>query len=96
MAGLLQMRRHGFIGGQHELFDDPVAMLRGLRVTMPVMVPPFVEFDQRLGQIEIDRAALVALALQDLASSRISSKRSPAAHSVRCAGSPSSSRCTLV
>ena len=62
--GVLQVRRHGFIGGQHELFDDAMGDV-ARRARDAGHGAPLVEFDQRLGQIEIDGAAAHALAVQD-------------------------------
>ena len=64
-ARLLEMRRHGFIRRQHEFLDDAVRdVARAARDAGHDA--GFVEFDQRLGQVEIDRSAPVAFALQDL------------------------------
>ena len=60
----LQMRRHGFVRGQHELLDQPVRDV-ARRPRDAGHLAEFVEFEQRLGQIEIDRAAPLALAVQD-------------------------------
>ncbi len=57
-----QVRGHRFIGGQHELFDDAVGdVARG--TADAGHGAPFVELDQRLGHVEIDRAAAHALAI---------------------------------
>ena len=75
MPACFQVRRHRFVRGQHELLDQPVSDV-ARRARHAGHLAEFVEFDQRLRQIEIDRAAAHALAIQISASSRISSKRS--------------------
>ena len=73
-----QVPRDGLVRRQHELFDDAVGEL-------PLAAPDarhrtlLVEHDQRLRQVEVDRAALVPPPVEDLASSFISSKRSTSA-----------------
>ena len=64
VTGLFKMRGHRFVGGQHELLDNPVGdVARAARDAGHDA--GFVEFDQRLREVEVDRAALVALVLQN-------------------------------
>ncbi len=91
------MRRHGFIGRQHELLDQPVRdVARAARDAGHLA--KLVEFDQRLRHIEIDGAALDALAVQHQRQfAHQFEARTPAARSARAsAASPSSSAWTLV
>ena len=58
-ARLLERFGGGDVGGDHDLFDEPVASSRsGIR--SPVDHAVGVEEDLPLGQVEIERAALVA------------------------------------
>ena len=58
MSGLFQMRGHRLVRRQHELFDDAMSdVARAARDAGHHAV--LVEFDQRLGQIEINRSALI-------------------------------------
>ncbi len=52
-SGLLQMRRHRFVGRQHELLDDAVREITG-RANHSGHLPKLVELDQRLRHVEID------------------------------------------
>ncbi len=63
-AGVLQVRCHGLVGGEHELLDQAVGdVARGAGDAGHFA--ELVELDQRFGQVEIDRAAAHALAVQD-------------------------------
>ena len=62
-AAVLEVARHTFVGGQHELFDDAVRDV-ALRARDADHAAVLVEFDFRLWQIEINRAARVALPVQ--------------------------------
>ncbi len=63
LARGLDVRRHGFVGGQHELLDQAVRDVAG-RARHGGHRAELVEFEQRLGQIEIDGAAALALLVQ--------------------------------
>ncbi len=63
MSGLLQVRRHGFIGRKHELLDQPVRdVARAARHAGHFA--ELVEFDQRFGHVEIDGSAPDAFLIQ--------------------------------
>ena len=61
---LLEMRRDGLVGCQHELLDDAVRDV-ARRAGDGGHLALRVELDQGLGQVEIDGAAPHALAIQD-------------------------------
>ena len=63
-AGLLQMRCHSLICGQHEFFDNP---MRDVPVAPSDTghLAKLIKLDQRLGHIEINRTALDSLPVQD-------------------------------
>src|SRR5579863_542854 len=61
----LEMVGNGFVGREHELFDQAVGDV-ALGARDGLHHSEFVEFDDRLGEIEVDRSAAVALAVEDL------------------------------
>ncbi len=63
-ARRLEVRRHGLIRGQHELLDETVRDV-ARRARHARHLAEFVEFEQRLGKIEVDRPPAGALAVQD-------------------------------
>ena len=60
-----QMGGDGLVGGQHELLDEAMGEVAG-RAGDAGHLAPLVEFDQGLGEVEVDGAALDALAVEDL------------------------------
>ena len=60
-----ELARHGLVRGEHELFDEPMGDV-ALRRADGLDVAGLVEHDLGLGQIEVDRAALLAARAQDL------------------------------
>ncbi len=62
-AGGFQVRGHGFVSRQHELFDDAVGDV-ARRAADAGHRARLVELDQRFGHVEIDRAAAHPLAVQ--------------------------------
>ena len=62
-AALFEISRDGFIRREHEFFDQAVRDI-ALAADDAQHAPGFVEFDDAFGQIEIDRAALAAPAIQ--------------------------------
>ena len=94
---LLQVRRHGFVRRQHELFDQAVRdVARAARDAGHLA--KLVEFDQRLRHIEIDGAAPDAFLVQDQRqfTHQLESRESAARSAPAIAASPSSSACTSV
>ena len=63
MPALFEVVRHGLVRREHELLDDAVGDV-ALAAEDAGHRPGFVEFDHRLGEIEIDRAARVAAGVQ--------------------------------
>ncbi len=62
---VVQVLRHRFIGDEHEFLDDPVrhvALERNDRLDHPLVV----QNDLRFLEVEVDRAAAVPAAVQDL------------------------------
>ena len=60
----LQILRHALIRRQHEFFNDTVRNI-ALRTGDALHQSKFVEFDDRLGKVEVDRAAALAFAVED-------------------------------
>ena len=58
-AQVFKPRRHALVGRQHELLDQPVGPCP-LRTRHAAHLALVVELDHRLGQIEVDRPALLA------------------------------------
>ena len=61
----LEMVRDGFVGREHELLDDAVGDV-ALGAGDGLHQSEVVEFDDGLGQIEVDRSAALALAIENL------------------------------
>ena len=59
-AGLLEMRGDRLIGRQHELLNQPVGDVAGAALDAGHFAE-LVKFNQRLGHVKIDGAALDAL-----------------------------------
>ena len=62
-AAVQQLGGHGTICGQHELFNQPVRDI-ALAAGDVGHALLFVELDDRFGEIEIDRAVLIATSIQ--------------------------------
>ena len=60
----LKIPGHGFVGGQHELFNEAVGEVP-FRTRNAHHAAKLVELNQRLRQIEIDGAALHAPAIEN-------------------------------
>ena len=63
-ALVFQIRGHALVGRKHEFFNQAMRDV-ALRAGDALHQSEFVELDHRLGQIEIDGAAALALAVQD-------------------------------
>ena len=61
----LEIVRDAFVGREHELFDQAVRDV-ALGAGDGLHQAEFVEFDDGLGEIEVDRSAALAFAVQDL------------------------------
>ena len=96
-ALVFQIRGHALVGREHELLDQAMRDV-ALRAGDALHQSEFVELDHRLGQIEIDGAAALALAVQD--QRQIAHPLEPG-HQLGCSAarapaSPSSTRFTSV
>ncbi len=63
-AAAFQIPRHRFVGGEHEFFDHAMGKVP-LRARDAHHAARLVKLNQRLGQVEINRASLHALAIED-------------------------------
>ena len=75
--------RDALVGGEHEFFDQAMRDV-ALGARDAFHQAEFVELDDRLGKIEIDRAAALAFAVEDDARDRASVRTlAPEARNVR-------------
>ena len=64
MRLIFQIVRHALVRRKHEFFDQAMRDV-AFRASNALHQPELVELDDRLGQVEVDRSAALAFAIQN-------------------------------